>query len=143
MAIRKANAEWRGSLQGGDGTMSLQSGAYEGPYSFSSRFEEGTGSNPEELIAAAHAACFSMALSLKLGDHHAKADELVVSAAVTLDEVDGAPTVVSSAIEVEGAVPGMSADDFAAVVAEAAQLCPISRLFAGANVTATGQLREG
>ena len=62
---------------------------------------------------------------------------------MTLDEVEGAPTVVSSAIEVEGAVPGMSADGFAAVVAEAAQLCPISRLFAGAKITATGHLREG
>src|SRR3954462_3509388 len=67
MAIRTANAEWQGSLQGGEGTMALQSGAYEGQYSFSSRFEEGTGSNPEELIAAAHAGCFSMALSGVLG----------------------------------------------------------------------------
>jgi lipoyl-dependent peroxiredoxin len=143
MATRNGSAEWRGDLQGGSGDLTVGDGVFSGNYSFASRFEAGEGTNPEELIAAAHAACFSMALSLKLGDHHAKADELVVSAAVTLDEVDGAPTVVSSAVEVEGAVPGMSADDFAAVVAEAAQLCPISRLFAGANVTATGQLREG
>ena len=84
MAIRKANAEWRGSLQGGDGTMSLQSGAYEGPYSFSSRFEEGTGSNPEELIAAAHAGCFSMALSGVLGAQGVEPESIRTEAAVQI-----------------------------------------------------------
>jgi lipoyl-dependent peroxiredoxin len=145
IAVRNAKTTWKGTLAAGSGVLGSDSGALDGQeVTWASRTEQPGGrTSPEELCAAAHAACFSMALSLKLGDHHAKADELVVSAAVTLDEVDGAPTVVSSAIEVEGAVPGMSADDFAAVVAEAAQLCPISRLFAGANVTATGQLREG
>src|SRR5918999_6408119 len=86
MPKRKAQARWEGSLQGGDGTMRMASGAYEGPYSFQSRFEEGDGTNPEELIAAAHAGCFSMALSGELARAGLTADSIRTTASVKLEK---------------------------------------------------------
>src|SRR5687768_15412638 len=88
MPKRTAEARWDGSLQEGNGTMRMASGAYEGPYSFQSRFEEGDGTNPEELIAAAHAGCFSMALSLALGQAGHSAESVETTATVHLDKLD-------------------------------------------------------
>jgi osmotically inducible protein OsmC len=91
MPRRKASARWEGSLTEGKGTMRMASGAYEGPYSFQSRFEEGEGTNPEELIAAAHAGCFSMALAAELGKAGHTPDSVDTEATVHLDEVDDDP----------------------------------------------------
>ena len=99
--------------------------------------------SPEELCAAAHSSCFAMALALKLGEQHARPEQMVVRATVTLDEVDGVPTIVSSALDVEGLVPGMDAAAFEAAVGEAAALCPVSRLFTGAEITVAAHLKEG
>src|SRR5919197_4627637 len=93
MAIRTASAKWSGDLEEGQGTMALGSGAFEGQYSFRSRFEEGTGTNPEELIGAAHAGCFSMALSNILAEGGNPPDSFETSARVHFNMVDGSPTI--------------------------------------------------
>ena len=126
MAIRKANAEWRGSLQGGDGTMSLQSGAYEGPYSFSSRFEEGTGSNPEELIAAAHAGCFSMALSGVLGAQGVEPESIRTEAAVQILKEGEGFAIKKIELTTTARVPGIEDDAFQQAVQAAKDNCPVS-----------------
>ena len=90
--------------------------------------------SPEELAAAAHSSCFAMALSLRLGEHRRPPQQLRVEATVTLDEVDGVPTIVSSQILVRAQVPGLDGDEFQRIVDEAAALCPVSRLFAGARI---------
>ena len=96
--------------------------------------------SPEELCAAAHSSCFAMALALKLGEARKRPQELRVDATVTLAEVDGVPTIVSSVLDVGGRVEGLAAASFDAVVAETVALCPVSRLFAGAEVTVSGHL---
>jgi len=126
MAIRKAIAEWRGSLQGGDGTMSLQSGAYEGPYSFSSRFEEGTGSNPEELIAAAHAGCFSMALSGVLGAQGVEPESIRTEAAVQILKEGEGFAIKKIELTTSARVPGIEEDAFQEAVQAAKDNCPVS-----------------
>src|SRR3954447_16921692 len=104
--------------------------------------EPGGKTSPEELAAAAHSACFSMALALRLAEHGHDSERLTVASTVTLDEVDGAPTVVSSELEVSARVLGLDRDGFDAAVEEAAQLCPISRLFAGAQITVQANLEQ-
>src|SRR5829696_8599461 len=93
MATRNGSAEWKGDLKGGSGTLRVGDGAFEGNYSFTSRFEDGEGTNPEELLAAAHAACFSMALSLILGEDGQTPESLRAQAKVQLRNVDGVPTI--------------------------------------------------
>jgi len=126
MAIRKANAEWKGSLQGGEGTMSLQSGAYEGPYSFASRFEEGTGSNPEELIAAAHAGCFSMALSGVLGAQGVEPESIRTEAAVQILKEGEGFAIKKIELTTTARVPGIEDDAFQQAVQAAKDNCPVS-----------------
>jgi len=126
MAIRKANAEWKGSLQGGEGTMSLQSGAYEGPYSFASRFEEGTGSNPEELIAAAHAGCFSMALSGVLGAQGVEPESIRTEAAVQILKEGEGFAIKKIELTTTARVPGIEDDAFQQAVQAAKDGCPVS-----------------
>lgn len=137
IAVRKAETIWTGSLAGGSGTLSGTSGALDGlPVTWAARTEQPEGkTSPEELAAAAHSACFSMALALTLGDHKATPTSLKVASTVTLDAVDGKPTIVSAALTVEGDVPGIDEATFNAIVDEAAALCPISRLFAGTTIT--------
>lgn len=143
IAERTAETTWEGTLAQGRGTVRGATGAFELPVTWASRTEHPDGlTSPEELAAAAHCSCFVMALALRLGEHHATAEQLTVAATVTLDEVDGAPTVVSSALRVRGKVPGMTAADFQSAVDEASALCPISRLFAGAEVTVEAELVE-
>jgi len=126
---RKASAEWHGDLKTGKGTVSSESGVLAGtPYSFTARFESGKGTNPEELIAAAHAACFTMALSAELGKSNVVAETLQTTATVTLDRVDSSWTVTESHLEVSGRVPGASADAFQKAAEAAETGCPISRL---------------
>jgi len=127
--IRKASAIWQGDLKGGKGTLSAPSGVLkEAPYTFASRFENSPGTNPEELIAAAHAGCFSMALSAELGKAGMKPERIETTAAVTLDTVDGKPTVTKSHLTVKARVPGTSRDKFLEVANGAKAGCPISRL---------------
>lgn len=136
IAERTAETTWEGTLSGGWGTVWSTSRAWDGlPVTWASRTEHPDGrTSPEELAAAAHSACFAMALALRLGEHDTVADELSISATVTLDEVDGVPTIVSSVLRVRGRVPGMDKAGFQAAVDEAAALCPVSRLFAGAKI---------
>ena len=126
---RKASAEWRGDLKTGKGLVSTDSGALRAaPYSFTTRFEEEKGTNPEELIAAAHAGCFTMALSGELGKAGLVPEALRTTATVTLDKLEGGWTVTESHLEVVGKIPGASADAFRAAAEAAEKGCPISRL---------------
>jgi lipoyl-dependent peroxiredoxin len=126
---RKASAEWHGDLKAGKGLLSTDSGVLRGtPYSFTTRFEGEKGTNPEELIAAAHAGCFTMALSGELGKANLVPESLKTTATVTLDKLEGGWTVTGSHLEVVGKVPGASADAFRTAAESAEKGCPISRL---------------
>jgi osmotically inducible protein OsmC len=126
---RKASARWQGALQDGKGTISTASGTLsETQYSFSTRFENGTGTNPEELIAAAHAGCFSMALSGQLGKANLKPESIETTATVTLEKVDAGFTVTEVHLDVTARVPGASAEDFQTAADNAKIGCPVSRL---------------
>ena len=128
---RTATANWKGSGKEGKGTVSTQSGVLkENQYSFGSRFEEGIGTNPEELIGAAHAGCFSMKLSFVIGAAGFTPDNIDTKATVTLE--DGAISQIH--LEVKAKVPGMDGEKFAAAAAEAKANCPVSKLF-NANIT--------
>lgn len=131
MATRNGSAEWKGDLKGGSGTLRVGDGVFEGAYSFSSRFEEGEGTNPEELLAAAHAACFSMALSLILSEDDHPPDSLRSEAKVQLRLVDGLPTIAHIDLEVEGSVPGIDEDAFRGYAEKAKDGCVVSRALAG------------
>ena len=126
---RKASAEWRGDLKTGKGLVSTESGALAGKaYSFTTRFENEKGTNPEELIAAAHAGCFTMALSGELGKAGLVPESLRTTATVSLDKLDAGWTVTESHLEVVGRIPGGSAEAFRAAAEAAEKGCPISRL---------------
>jgi osmotically inducible protein OsmC len=131
MPTRNGSAEWRGDLQSGSGDLTVGNGVFEGAYSFASRFEEGEGTNPEELIAAAHASCFAMALSNILAENGHTANSVNASARVGLRNVDGAPTIDRIALEVTGDVPGLDAGGFERFAQEAKEGCPVSRALAG------------
>ncbi len=137
---RKASAEWKGDLKTGKGTISTDSGVLrETQYSFSTRFENGAGTNPEELIAAAHAGCFSMALSGQLGEAQLKADSIRTTAAVTLEKTAEGFTVTAVHLDVKAKVPGASQDAFMKAANNAKAGCPISRLLK-ANITMDAKL---
>lgn len=131
MATRNGSAEWKGDLKGGGGTVTVGEGVFEGQYSFSSRFEEGEGTNPEELLGAAHASCFAMALSLLLGEEGHVPESVRARAKVHLRNVDGLPTIARIELEAEGSVPGLDEDDFRAFAEKAKAGCPVSRALAG------------
>lgn len=131
MAARTGGAQWRGDLRGGSGDLTVGDGAFRGAYSFASRFEEGEGTNPEELIAAAHAACFSMALSNVLAEAGSPPESVDTEARVTLRNVDGQPTIASIALRTTGRVPGLDADAFRRHAEAAKAGCPVSRALAG------------
>lgn len=126
---RKATAVWRGDLKGGKGAISTDSGALkETQYSFGTRFESGVGTNPEELIAAAHAGCFAMALSAQLGAAGLTPEKLETTATVTLEKLDAGWTVTKVHLDLKAKVPGASAEKFNEAAAGAKAGCPISRL---------------
>ncbi len=126
---RSASAIWNGSLKEGQGTLSTESGVLsQAQYSFSTRFEEGQGTNPEELIAAAHAGCFSMALSGELGKAGRTVERIETEAAVTLLKTDAGFTVTAVHLKVRGKVPGATPPDFKEAATKAKEGCPISRL---------------
>jgi osmotically inducible protein OsmC len=131
MATRNGSAEWKGDLKGGSGTVTVGEGVFEGQYSFSSRFEEGEGTNPEELIGAAHASCFAMALSLLLSEEGHPPDSVRAQAKVHLRNVDGLPTIARIELGVEGSVPGIDEDGFRSFAEKAKAGCPVSRALAG------------
>jgi osmotically inducible protein OsmC len=131
MASRTAQAKWQGSINEGSGTMALGSGAYEGQYSFKSRFEEGTGTNPEELIAAAHAGCFTMALSLVLGKGGNEPEWLETDARASLRQTDAGPTITKLTLQARGKVPGIDAAAFREAAENAKETCVVSRALAG------------
>lgn len=131
MATRDGSGEWRGDLRSGSGTVSVASGLIsDGNFSFSSRFEEGPGTNPEELIAAAHAGCFSMALSnILAGDGHTP-ESVKTTAKVHFRMVDDAPTITQIDLVTEGRVPGIDQAQFADYAEQAKTGCPVSRALA-------------
>ena len=126
----RASAEWNGDVRRGSGTFSTEYGI-AGEYSYKTRFEDAPGANPEQLIAAAHASCFSMALAAALGEAGTPADSVRTDATVTLRIVDGAPTITSSALRTVGRVPGIDEDAFRSAAEQAKAGCPVSRALAG------------
>ena len=140
MATRTAEAVWQGDLMEGNGTMKLGSGAYEGPYSFQSRFEEGSGTNPEELVGAAHAGCYSMALSAGLGKAGFKAERIHTKATVTLGKVGEAFRITKIHLETEATVPGIEPAAFQEHAEATKTGCPVSAALAGTEITLDARL---
>lgn len=142
IAIRGAKTTWTDSLAAGRGAIDADSDEISGTeVTWASRIEDPQGrTSPEELCAAAHSSCFAMALGLKLAEAGLAPDLLEVEATVTLEELGGMPTIVSSVVEARGRVEGLDRTGFASIVSEAADLCPVSRLFAGADITVNAGL---
>jgi len=130
MPTRTANARWEGGLQDGRGTMRMASGAYEGPYSFESRFEEGEGTNPEELIAAAHAGCFSMALSGELGRGGHEPESVETEAIVHLEKVEEGFAIKRIELRTRVSAPGLDDATFQEAAETAKKGCPVSQALA-------------
>jgi osmotically inducible protein OsmC len=141
MATRNGSAEWRGDLKGGDGDLTVGDGVFTGSYSFASRFEEGEGTNPEELIAAAHAACFSMALSADLAEHGHAPESVRTVAKVHLRQSEDGPAIAQIDLQTEGRVDGIDDEHFAQHAEDAKKACPVSRALAGVpTITVTARL---
>ena len=140
MPTRSADATWTDNLSDGNGTMTLESGAYEGAYSFRSRFEDGAGSNPEELIAAAHAGCYSMALSNVLDEAGYDPEAVDTTADVTLRMVDEEPTITGIHLNTEATVPDIDDDTFQEHAEAAKEGCPVSKALAGTEITLDANL---
>lgn len=140
MTTRTSSAQWQGALRDGSGTMSLGSGAYEGPYSFQSRFEEGSGTNPEELIAAAHAGCFSMALSNILASAGHPPASVKTDAAVQFGPVDGGFAITRIDLTTVGEVPGLDEADFLKHAEDAKANCPVSKALSAVETTLSARL---
>ncbi|MFZ5787821.1 MAG: OsmC family protein [Acidobacteriota bacterium] len=137
---RKSSAVWQGDLKGGKGTISTESGVLKDTqYSFSTRFENGIGTNPEELVAAAHAGCFSMALSAQLGEAKLTPSSIRTTATATFEKTDAGFTVTRMHLDVVASVPGASQAAFDQAAANAKKGCPISRLL-NAEITITATL---
>ena len=131
MAIRTSSAEWKGTLKEGAGTMKVGSGTYEGPYTFASRFESGKGTNPEELLGAAHAGCFSMFLSALLTGAGFKPTRIATTAMVHLG--DG-PTITLIELQTQAEVPGLTEEDLQKHAAAAKKGCPVSKALTGPEI---------
>jgi lipoyl-dependent peroxiredoxin len=140
MATRNGSAVWEGTLKQGKGTMKLGSGAYEGPYSFSSRFENGAGTNPEELIGAAEAGCFSMALSANLEKAGHPAKRISTTASVKLEIVGGGPKITTIDVKTEATVPGIDEAKFRETAEQTKKTCPVSVVLAGAQINLDAKL---
>lgn len=131
MPTRHSSAVWKGALKSGSGQVSVGKGIFEGAYSFASRFEDGTGTNPEELIAAAHAACLSMALSAGLERAGTPAEKVSTRASATLEKVGDAFRITKMRLEVRGKVPGITAASFKEAAEKAKDGCPVSNALKG------------
>ena len=139
---RRADARWQGDLENGKGSITTESGVLsDTQYSFSTRFEQGKGTNPEELVAGAHAGCYSMALSMILGESDLTPDSIETRADVTLDSVDGGFAVTRIHLTVRARVPGASREDFDEAAQAAKNNCPISKLMT-AEITMDAKLED-
>lgn len=137
---RNASAHWAGDLKSGKGTVSTQSGVLDAQqYSFGTRFENGKGTNPEELIGAAHAGCYSMALSMILGESGLTPDSIDTSASVSLDQVEGGFAITAIHLKVQASIPGASEDAFIQAANAAKEGCPVSKLM-NAEITLDAKL---
>lgn len=137
MSKRKAHAQWNGTLKEGAGTMALGSGAYEGPFTYASRFENGAGTNPEELIGAAHAGCFSMFLSAVLGNNGFPPTSIKTTATVHLE---AGPTITRIELDNESVVADIDDATFQEHVATAKANCPVSKALTGPEIVVTARL---
>ncbi len=140
MITRKSEAEWKGGLKDGAGQLKFGSGAFEGPYNFSSRFEGGAATNPEELLAAAHAGCFSMAFSLFLGMENFTATRIHTTAAVELEQVNGGYEITLVQLTVEASIPDISEAQFQELAKQAKENCPISKALGAVAIHMTAKL---
>lgn len=140
MIKRNASAVWNGGIKDGNGTMKLGSGAFEGSYSFGSRFEDGAGTNPEELIGAALAGCFSMALSGNLGRAGQSPERISTRARVHVERVEKGFAITRIELECEAKVPGMSEGDFQEVARTSKETCPVSKALAGTEISLDAKL---
>lgn len=141
MPIRTASAQWQGNLTEGSGTIRTGKGGLQGNYSFKSRFEEGEGTNPEELIGAAHAGCFSMALSKAVADAGHPATSVDTTTKVHFDKTDAGMTVTRIDLETVADIPGLDTSEFTKLAEAAKANCPISRLLSpGAEITLNARL---
>jgi lipoyl-dependent peroxiredoxin len=140
MPVRTANAVWEGDLPKGKGSMKFGNGAFEGQYSFSSRFEEGTGTNPEELAAAAHAGCYSMAFSNGLAKAGFTPTRVSTTAKVHLSKLETGFKITTIELDTQGVVPGIDEAKFQELAETAKKNCPISQLFTGAEVKLQAKL---
>lgn len=140
MPVRSAEAEWKGNLSRGSGQMKLGSGAFEGSFSFPSRFEDGPGTNPEELIGAAHAGCFSMALSHMLSEAGHIPDVVHTTAKVHLDKVDEGFKITTIELHMEAKVPGIDEETFQEKAEAAKDGCPVSKALAGTDIKLQAKL---
>ena len=140
MATRKANAVWKGGIEDGKGTVSLGSGAFEGNYSFKSRFEDGTGTNPEELIGAAHAGCYSMALAVALKKGGYSPESVSTEAHVHLIKEGEGFTINKIDLMTEAKVPELSEEDFQEHARSAKENCPVSKALAGVDISLDAKL---
>lgn len=127
--VKKASAHWEGDLKSGIGSISTETGVLrEAPYGFKARFEGGKGTNPEELIGAAHAGCFSMALSMILGNANLEADSIDTTADVTLDQVDGGFAITAVHLTLKAKIPGATQEQFEKLTNDAKEGCPVSKV---------------
>ncbi|WP_336036065.1 OsmC family protein [Halobacterium yunchengense] len=141
MVERTARATWNGTLPRGNGSLSLGSGAFEGPYDFRSRFEDGAETNPEELVGAAHAGCFSMALAAELDRAGYDPEAVETAATVHLEEGDDGWTITRSHLDTEVAVADVEDEEFQAIAETAKENCPVSRALGGVEKTLDAALR--
>jgi osmotically inducible protein OsmC len=142
MPVRSSTAEWKGSIQEGNGHMVVGKGAYDGPYSFASRFEEGAGTNPEELIAAAHAGCFSMALSGALTRAGTPPTSIQTTAKVHIERGEAGFDITKIELDTVGAVPGIDADAFQKAADGAKVGCPVSKALKAVEITLNATLKS-
>jgi osmotically inducible protein OsmC len=143
MPQRKAEAVWEGSLKEGRGTVTLGSGAYSGPYSFGTRFEDKPGTNPEELIAAAHAGCFSMALSAGLGRGGFTPERIHTTATVMLEKVGEGFKITSITLHTEASIPNITEQQFKEFAEKTKTGCPVSQALAGTMIELDARLAPG
>jgi osmotically inducible protein OsmC len=142
MPERSSEAVWEGDLQTGRGTMKIGSGAWEGPFSFKSRFEEGAGTNPEELIAAAHAGCYSMALSAALGKAGSPPKRVQTKAKVDLRKEGSGFRIANVRLTTIASVPGIENAKFQEIAEEAKKNCPVSKVLSGAEISLDAKLEQ-
>jgi osmotically inducible protein OsmC len=143
MPVRIAEAEWEGNLAEGSGKLKVGSGAFEGPYSFKSRFEEGqTATNPEELLGAAHAGCFTMALTAQLSRARITPTRILTEAKVKLEKVGEAFSITEIDLQTEADVPGLDDATFQKYALDAKQNCPLSKALAGTQINLTAKLKS-